>query len=196
MASFVYDLLWGQDLAAQITNKVTEAVQAVRMVRPLIPIAFGQMAYVKTVPDTTVIPVAAAAGAPAAVETDPTGTLAPIRFSRSFVVRREQFGDIETISQLAINAGYDLATDEDALLLFGAFAPFFGWAATDESGTLVNQPSLLPALLPFVLGAVDASILAAITALRVNRHFGPFCVVFLSAATVVLERDVFYLNRL
>jgi len=175
MANDVYDLKWGQEAAGKITNQVKEAVKADRNVRPLIPIVGGEMTYAKTVPDTTVV-VLPGGG----ISINPARTLAPIKLSSPFVVPRELFDDLATISQLAISAGGDLAAAEDAVLLFGANAggAVGGFPANDESGTLPNQVGLLAAFPAVPIGAaVDACILAAIAALRVNRHLGPFCVV-------------------
>src|SRR5207249_820109 len=55
-----------------------------------------------------------------------------------------------------------------------------GLPATDESGTLGNQASLLTTIRPRAIAAgtaVDQSILAAIANLRAKGHFGPYCVV-------------------
>src|SRR5271166_840885 len=101
--STVHDLNWGQNLADQITNKVEDEIKAVCRVRPLIPKVTDEMAYAKTVPDTAV--TAGGQG----VAMNPARTLAPIKLSRPFVVRPEQFDDLETISRLALNAGYDVA---------------------------------------------------------------------------------------
>jgi len=167
--STLYDLNWGQKLAGQITNQVENEIKSVCRVRPLIPMVTEEMAYAKTVPDTTVTALAAG------VAMNPARTLAPIKLSRPFVVRPEQFDDLETISRLALNAGYDVAAAEDDVLLFGNAA--VGLQATDESGTLGDQRGLLLAVPGGMLTPVDESILNAITRLRNNRHYGPFCVV-------------------
>jgi uncharacterized linocin/CFP29 family protein len=174
MPNEVYDLKWGQELAGQITSQVKEEVKAIRRVRPLIPMVAGAMTFAKTVDDATITIKGGA------VTMNPSAMLAPIKILRPFVVRQELFGDLVSISRLAVNAGYDVAAGEDAVLLFGAQAATAvgGFPATDESGTLANQAGLLSAVPPQPIGVeVDESILAGITTLRARGHFGPYCVV-------------------
>jgi hypothetical protein len=150
-------------------------------VRPLIPPEGpGGSAYVKTVPDTTVV------ADPPGVRILPAATLAPIRLSVPFIVYPEQFDDLASIAGVAIRAGSDLAAAEDAILLYGANAPVvlaglvppIPFSATDDSGTLAGQRGLAVDPPPGPIARpVDDSIRAAITALRVNMHRGPFCVV-------------------
>ena len=181
MDTGIYDLKWGQDLAAKISKQLNTEIGRIRAEPPLIPVVLSPSRYEDVVQSYRIAPPpggAAAAIQPKSISSK-NSKLSPIKISSHFVVAQHQFSDEALVARLAIRCASDLAFAEDDIILNGDRANLRAKNIKDDSDTLDEQEGLLVAAPAAVAEGTDVvgSILLALQELQRRNHHGPYCVI-------------------